>query len=286
MLKLKKLLCSGNIQHNERVIIEKRVPDSGDYIEVFDNMSSHITYPTYKYVLKHTVVDEFRICYNVIPKHNHIEDVGVWEPSTTAICIKVHDINIRDFIPSINIRSIWSKIVHFSKKLINKYYTTDCYGEYCDLIGSFNSYDINGLVQQYKVSGNTSMLNIFNSIMIYPYQLRKGKYRKPIFRVNVIHYIDDLYELTDYTDTTMVFTLERHPKQLTSYDTMARRLNGNILPRNVINEVVKFVGDNYLVFVEAWFTDTRALNTYKHGYNPSDIDISNVDFSVFSCIDQ
>lgn len=103
--------------------------------------------------------------------------------------------------------------------------------------------------------------------------------KTPIFRLRVINRVNDeeipipIFKPDiwpgDNIDTTMVFTLEKHPVPLQTYESVKRRLRGNIITEERVNELVEFVSLNYDELRRAWDIDTDTFGTLSKGFDES-----------------
>jgi hypothetical protein len=118
-------------------------------------------------------------------------------------------------------------------------------------------------------------------IYIYSENIKDANYKQPVFRVGVYSKVNDDKIRTplfspkqdeyENIDSTMVFTLEENPKPLQKYEDVSRRLNGNIISRERLDELVNFVSDNYYEFIKAWYVDTRKVGTLSKGYDETEL---------------
>ena len=110
----------------------------------------------------------------------------------------------------------------------------------------------------------------YTADVVYRYAL--NRYKNPIFRLKVLNRtngnFDNLFSTNGecLVDDSMVFTLEKNPRPLQSYQSIKRRLKGNVISEERIIELVNIVSMNYDEILAAWYSHPSKFGSCYNEY--------------------
>ena len=118
--------------------------------------------------------------------------------------------------------------------------------------------------------GKSGDICTYTADVVYRYAL--NRYKKPIFRLRVLHPTNNkMEELLNnagecIVDDSMVFTLEENPRPIQSYESVKRRLKGNIISEERVQQLVNIVSKNYDEILTAWYSHPSKFGSCYNEY--------------------